>query len=431
MTQLIITLPLDIASPAALFDYVQSPDGRAVNAHASVPLALLPAQTERQGEVVVVLPARALSWHQVQLPQGSLPRQLLGERRGNRLRAILDGLLEDQLLDDPSQCHLALQPQPVTSAPVWVLACERAWLDAGLKALAQAGLVVVRIVPEFTMQSLDGTVFVTEHATGAQAAGLWAPRGPGSDAVLVCPLTPAMAFLLAPPDAAQVPGIAGAETPAPTGVRLVAEPAVAALAEQMFQRPVQIEQRAQRLLQAAQSPWDLAQFELAHAGRSRRGKQLAQGLANLARAPQWRAARWSLALLVLVNVMGLNALAWHEQSRLDAQRQQIRAVLTDTFPKLPVVVDAPLQMAREVAVLQRTRGNAAGTDLEGMLASFSALAQQGYVPDTIEYAANELRLSGPAMPATATEQVLGGLASRGLKASLQGGQWLLAPGGAP
>jgi len=206
---------------------------------------------------------------------------------------------------------------------------------------------------------------------------------------------------------------------------------VAALAEQMFQRPVQIEQRAQRLLQAAQSPWDLAQFELAHAGRSRRGKQLAQGLGSLARAPQWRAARWSLVLLVLVNVLGLNALAWHEQSRLDAQRQLIRAVLTETFPKLPVVVDAPLQMAREVAVLQRTRGNAAGTDLEGMLASFSALAQQGYVPDTIEYAANELRLTGPAMPAEATEQVLGGLASRGLKASLQGGQWLLAPGGAP
>ena len=110
MPLLIITLPLDAADNAALFDYVLSPEGSTVTSHASVPLALLPERDKRQGEVVAVVPAQALSWHQVQLPQGSLPRSMLGERGAPRLRAILDGLLEDQLLDDPAQLHLALQP---------------------------------------------------------------------------------------------------------------------------------------------------------------------------------------------------------------------------------------------------------------------------------------------------------------------------------
>jgi len=114
-----------------------------------------------------------------------------------------------------------------------------------------------------------------------------------------------------------------------------------------------------------------------------------------------------------------------ESSLLQAQRQQVRAVLTDTFAQVPVVVDAPLQMAREVAALERSRGTGSVADLETVLSLFSALAPVGYVPIAIDYAANELRLSGPAMAADAQQRVIDGLRARGLTARLQGDQWLI------
>jgi len=431
MSLLILTLPTDAASPTALVDYVQSPDGLAVAAHACVPLALLPQVAGQQ--VLLVLPAQAMSWHQVQLPPGSLARPLLGERSAGRLRAILDGLLEDQLLDEPAQLHLALQPQPDISAPVWVAACARPWLEDGLKALAQAGFEVSRIVPECTPGALADTIFVTALAHGAQLAGLLQHTTPATTAtgagnaggtgigVLVCALDSAAAALLEP-------ALAAGAADSAARCHLVAEPAVATLAEAIFKRPATLQQRATRLLQAAQTDWDLAQFALAHARRARRLAWLMQAVTRFARLPAWRAARWALAALLLANLLGLNALAWREQAALQAQRAQIRAVLTDTFPKIPVVVDAPLQMAREVALLQRNRGNAAGTDLEGVLSTFSALAPAGYALTAIDYAAGELRLGGPPLPPEAQQQLASGLKARGLNASRQGEQWLLAPG---
>ena len=49
------------------------------------------------------MPAAALSWHQVTLPQGSMSGAV-------RLRSVLNGLLEDRLLDDPESLHFALEP---------------------------------------------------------------------------------------------------------------------------------------------------------------------------------------------------------------------------------------------------------------------------------------------------------------------------------
>lgn len=418
MTQLIITLPLETADKAAPMDCVQSPDGQLLASYASAPLALLP-RVDASVEVVAVVPLSALSWHRVSLPQGSLPKSRLAERGANRLRAILDGLLEDQLLDEPAAVHLALQPQPQVGVPVWVAACDRAWLGSALGALSQAGYNVTRIVPESSPQALVDVIAVTEGQNQPMVAGWIGAVSPADAAderrsgMLVSALSATSAALLSP------------ESP------VVAEPAVAALAEQLFQRPVTLQQRGQRLLQAAQTPWDLAQFEFTNAQRDRRWANLAQGVQSFARAPVWRAARWALVLLVVVNLIGLNTWAMRERANLNAQRQAVGAVLKETFPNTPVVVDAPTQMARAVAVLQRASGSAAGTDLESILSSFSALAPVGYVPTAIEYAANSLRLSGPAVPAPEQERITAGLKALGLDASLQGDVWLIRAGGAP
>ncbi|NCN70005.1 MAG: general secretion pathway protein GspL [Betaproteobacteria bacterium] len=433
MTSLTITLPLP-GTDAALFEYVlSSDDGLSVSAHACVPLALLPTA---RGEVVALVPAQALSWHQVKLPAGSVPRGWASERGNTRLRSILDGVLEDQLLDDPAQLHLALQPQAVSETLVWVAACDRTWLKSSLNALAQAGQAVGRIVPELTPQALADTVLVSGDADHPWVAGLQRrPAASGSQHadtasaaeepanLLVCALNASAMTLL---KASEDDSMAGQTFPL-----LLAEPAVAALAEAAFKRPVALQARAERLLQAAQSPWDMAQFDLAHASRDRRWARVTQALASGWHAPQWRAARLSVLALVLVNLVGLNAWAWREQAALNAQRAALRTVLLQTFPKVPVVVDAPLQMAREVAALQRASGTASGTDMdmENILAAFTAVAQKEYVAIAIEYIANEVRLKGPAVADTAA--LTAQLKAAGLRASAQGDQWLLSVGVQP
>lgn len=410
MTSLIITLPVASADATVLYDYILTSDGNAVTSHASVPLALLPLPTERQTEVVVMLPMPALSWHQVQLPRGSLLRGLMAERGANRLRAILDGLLEERLLDDPAQLHLALQPQPVVEAPVWVVACDRSWLAAHLQALAEAGFASSRIVPEFTPEALAQTVCVMGDEQHPMLVG-------GN--LLLCPLTTASVAWLG-----ELSG---------TGdfPEVVAEPAVAALAESLFKRPVTLQQRPQRLLLAAQTSWDLAQFELVNASRDRARAQVTQLGQSLLRAPQWRAARLALVALLLVNLVGLNAWALREQAALQAKRQAVRAVLTGTFPKIPVVVDAPLQMAREVAALQRASGAASTTDMEAMLAALGAQLPVTQTLTAIDYGSQELRAKVPAVAPEAQARVALALKQQGMSATWDGVQWVIKPGTTP
>lgn len=371
MTTLIITLPPAPADTATLYDYVLSPDGQTVVSQSSVPLALLPLV--RSGDdVVAVVPACQLSWHQVQLPKGTLGRRFFQESSPLRVRAILDGLLEDRLLDETQHLHFALAPQPQADSPVWVAVCDRAWLQAALHALEQSGHRPARIVPAFAPDSLADTLYVMGEPDAPQM--VFTNRG----SVTVWPLSKASVALLGWPESAAV----------------VAEPAVAALAEQCLHRTVTLQQSAQQRLQAAESPWNLAQFDLVNSSGARTLKRWTALTNNLLRSPRWRAARVGVVALLAVNLIGLNAWAWKAQASVKAQRQAINAVLTSTFPQLQVVVDAPIQMAREVASLQQASGVASSRDLEAMLEAFGAVAPVEYMPTAIDYVAGELRLKG-------------------------------------
>ncbi|MDO8250428.1 MAG: type II secretion system protein GspL, partial [Rhodoferax sp.] len=167
MTTLIVTLPSQPADPTALYDYVLASDGGAVGAQSSVPLALLPALGSN-GEVVALVAAHHLSWHQVQLPKGTLSRRFYQDAGGTRVRAVLEGLLEERLLDETSHLHFAIEPEPRAEAPVWVAVCDRAWLQTALQALEQAGRPVSRIVPEFAPDMAQDTLYVIGEPDDAQ-----------------------------------------------------------------------------------------------------------------------------------------------------------------------------------------------------------------------------------------------------------------------
>jgi general secretion pathway protein L len=418
MTTLLISLPLTGSDPGTAYDHVLSADGLTATTHASAPLALLPQGAD---EVVALVPALALSWHQVKLPEGSVPRAFGGERASLRLRSILDGLLEDQLLDDPAQLHFALQPQATSSALVWVAVCDKIWLQSALTALASAGFAAKRIVPEFTPDGLQDTLVVVGDADRPCVVGLRS-MATAADAA------PAQANGLLVGDLNTV-SAQWFQNSLSEHAQVLAEPAVAAVAESVFKRPVVLVPHAERLLQAAQSPWDMAQFDLAHAERERRWAKVTLALSSFWRAPQWRVARLAVVVGVVANLIGLNAFALREQALLSAKRQAVRAVLTDTFPKIPVVVDAPIQMAREVAALQRANGVTKGDDLESMLESFSSAAPDKYVLSAIEYAANELRIKGS--PVADAADFVDKVNAAGLQASQQGEQWLISAGKQP
>jgi general secretion pathway protein L len=160
--------------------------------------------------VVAVLPAAQLSWHRVQLPRGVGPRS-------PRLRATLAGLLEEQLLDEPEQLHFALAPTPARAA-AWVAVCHSRWLAAHLQALDAAGRPVARIVPERSPEPGELQLDFTGEPERAQLLVSGGPDG-GAQAL------PWSAGTLALLQARLGQALATA--------RVQAEPAVAALAEQL------------------------------------------------------------------------------------------------------------------------------------------------------------------------------------------------------
>ena len=334
---------------------------------------------------------QALSWHQVHLPRGLVARGAGADRATPRLRAALEGLLEEHLLDEAADLHFSLAPGTRDGTPTWVAACNRAWLRAWTQALEQNHRPAARIVPEFSppegastrLVSATGALQVLgpESAPSVVFATPTTGSNPGSrenSALVVLPLSAAAVTL--------------AQWPADAPVW--AEPSVAALAERLFDRPIGLQSRSARWLAAAGSDWDLAQFDLVSSGGRRRWRRLAGIFETLLRAPDWRAARWAALALIAAHLVGLNAWAWAQERSLASKRQAVVQVLTSTFPGVKVVVDAPVQMGREVQRLRVATGAASSGDFELLLEAMGSSMPAGMRPTAIEYSDNELRVRG-------------------------------------
>ncbi|KAF1049817.1 type II secretion system protein GspL [Xylophilus sp.] len=377
MSTLIVLLPPGPAAGASAdHPFVLTADGHAVVQHGSAPPALLPLPTGTGAATVAVVPARLLSWHRVDLPRGV---------NQARLRPVLEGLLEDRLLDDPAALQFALAPGAHSIArsggPAWVAVCDRAWLRGALAALEAAGRPVARIVPEFAPQpdpGLSSRVHAIDGGGGADDVWL-VHEGDAEAGVALLPL------------------LAAAAVPLRAADDITAEPAVAAVAERVLGRSLPLRTAGERWLAAARGGWDLAQFDLARPGGRRLWRRIGAAAAQFLRAPEWRAARWGAALLVVVQIAGLNLWAWQERSALAAKRARIEDTLTETFPQVRVVLDAPVQMEREVAALRQATGGISPGDLESMLAALAAALPAGRSVAAIEYSPGEARLRGPGL----------------------------------
>jgi general secretion pathway protein L len=419
------------AGSTAQLDWATSTTGQSVLDHGQSPASLLP----RDDDVVLVLPPRAVSWHRLALPKvGSA-----------RLRAVLDGLLEDRLLTDTMEMHFALEPGGRAGQTVWVAACERVWLRSWLQAMEEAGRPVSRIVPAIW-----------------PLAPLGGPATPGND------LTPAPTLHWAHDEGNQVwlssaSPLGVRSTPLPDGgtsafgdsafsglsttagsvsnellnadpdtTRLLADPAVASRAERAFNQRFELVPRPSWLLQCAQSDWNLAQFDLSLSAGARRGQRLRQTVRRLRSAPVWKPARWGFGALVAVQLLGLNMAAWSERNSLSAKQQAVTQTLQQTFPNVTLVLDAPAQMQRELSRLQQASGQLAGGDLETMLGAVSqALPGDGLAAAAVAYTPGEARLGQWPGGEDTLRSVQDTLERNGWRVRSDGAELTLQPGSRP
>lgn len=393
MSILIVTLPSPprlaalppeaAAQPAAgEWAYLYSEDGRQLTRHGKAEPAQWPPISAQTQVVALVSPAD-LTWHRTTLPKAS----------GPKLRAALFGQLEDDLLDESPDLHLAVQPEAKAGETVWVAALPKPWLTAQLAAMAAAGVPADRIVPLWTPDERPGGhVFRPASPDGTTAAPWLAWRD-------------AQGPIAMPLDSDAARGLV-TRVPADLPVRWTADPDCAdAATHWLAQLPnlsggatVAALSAGQQMQTAAAQPWNLRQFDLA--GRPRRGGRMGQLWQQFAREPAWRPVRWGLAVLAVVQVLGLNLYAWQLNREAKAQRTAQIQLLQTTFPQVRAIQDPLLQMQREMDMLRAVAGRPGPGDLETLLGA----AQRAWPPGrpaaaSLTFAPGELTLAPPWPPA--------------------------------
>lgn len=343
-------------------------------------------------ELIVAVPAPLLSWHRVSLPKLA----------ANRWRAALDTLLEDRLLIDPAQVHLAMAPAAQAGQEVLVAACDKAWLTQALQVLERAGHRVARIVPEFE----PGPARL--HLHGHPDQGWLVDCSP--DQVQCLPLSQfAQASLQA------------WRTLMPRESFLSTEPALATMARALSEQDVPLLPASQVLQAAADSEWNLAQFDLA--SRSSWHQRLGRRASHWLNDAAWRPARYGLAALLALQLVGLQAWAWQEKRDLAQREQAVAELLTTTFTQVKLVIDPVLQMERETALLAQGSGQGTAADLPRMLEALASVA--GTVPKSLDFKPGELSLTGWQAPTSADWKA--SLTRQGYRLDVAGERWVMRP----
>ena len=375
-------------------------------------LALLP----RASVAVLMVAARDLLLMPATLPP----------LRGPKLRQALPNIVEDQLIQDPQTCHIAVDPQALGDGRQLLAIVDRGWFRFICEAFTAAGHRSLRAVPVThclpqapvieTPASVGETADAREPVLAGAAGGVNAlpdaasaaaseapPVVPMVAAVLGAVVQTAPALLLegavesgvprvelaiargvqgeglaAPANAvnATLAALAGA---APVSLYMLTEvpgnepgssaTSPARLAAHVHgASPLPFEQLARRALECR---FDLCQFEFA--------------------SQPWRLDRATLRRLrlpillavaaLVVAVIGANV-QWLMLSRQrDAINTQMTELLLNTFPKTTVVLDAPDQMARQVQQLRVAAGELSPEDFlslaDGLARSLSPLPVNG------------------------------------------------------
>lgn len=350
-----------------------------------------------------------------------------------RLKLALPNLVEDVLATDAQPCHIAVGP--ALDAPPGkaasgsrrrlLMVTDRAWLRAVLDAFAEHRHRRRHVLPAQLCLPLPVTAAAdaTADAPTADAADTTAKAALALEATTLNTATslfemegvsaPAVRSrnwqltvrssehagygLLLGADALgtwQELAPAGEWYASPEALAQVAPPGAHPLDWQVWIEGAQASLRDPSL--------DLAQFEFA------------QG-----RADRWNLKAWRLPLalaagLVVVQLIGLNVhwlLLHQEEQRLVAGQEQ---TLRSAFPQIPVVIDPPLQMRRQVEQLRLASGRSTPDDFLPLADRFGQAAKR-LAPDALlalEY--RERTLFATLKPGTDTDALRSAARQSGL-----------------
>ncbi len=353
------------------YTYALSPDGLVLQGQGHCAASLLP----KADTVIAVLADADVSWHRITLPKAPAAR----------LRAAITGVIEEGLLDEAEATHLAVAPQASAGEPTWIAAVNKAWLVDELAALEKADVFVDRIAPSSWPDDPPTGHFSADNSADADATASSVFMG-------------TVSLTWSHPDGVATMGLQGGlarsvlRPEVTAGARFSASPDAALAAEQWLGAPVNVMSASLRALQASRTLWDLRQFDLA---RRNRGTRALRDSLKKFFSPGWRPVRFGLIAVVVFNVLGLNLWAWHQESQMSERRIAMTKVLQTTFPQVRAVLDAPLQMQREVQTLRAAAGKPSDTDLEPMLqAAASAWPADRPPIDAMSFEAGRLTLPG-------------------------------------
>lgn len=395
-----VAAPAQGQSPSEGFRYALSTDGLTVASQGQAQAALLP----RAGNVVAVLADSDVGWQRLTLPKAPAAR----------LRAALGGLLEERLLDDDEDLHLALAPGATALAPTWVAVMHKAWLRGELEQLEKAGLSIERVLPaSWPGDAPQGHFF--EAGTAAAGGEHVMLCHAGESGLQLLRLDGSLARALLPEMTSQA-------------TRWTATPPAVAPAERWLGASVAVLTEHERALQAARSLWNLRQFDLAP---RRRGTRWLRDLGRRALSPLWRPVRIGALALLLVQLVGMNVWAWHQYRAIDDKQRAQASLLRESFPGVRAVLDAPLQMKREAEVLRAAAGRTGENDLETLLGAAAAAWPDGQGPvQTLRFEPGRLTLSAAGWNAQQLAQFRDRLRPGGWTVESAEGRITLSRGGA-
>ncbi|MGK8204403.1 type II secretion system protein GspL [Burkholderia cenocepacia] len=340
--------------------------------------------------------------------------------KGPKLRQALPNIVEDQLIQDPLGCHIALDPAALPDGRRVLAVVDRAWFRTICDAFVAAGHRHLRAVP--------ATRCLPAPLASARPAGEAAGAPVDGDALP--DIGADVAAATAAPDArpaavAAVLGVAtsvepvlveaGAQPVATGAPRLELAIARGALGEG-FAAPAS---RATGTLAALAGGGAVELYELGEPGAEPRlasvgrtdGGPLLPGAMPLSfdafahralaerfdlcqfefESQPWRFDRATLKRLRVpialvaatlgVAVIGMNLHWWKLSRERDALSAQITETLLSAFPKTTTVLDPPAQMQRQLDQLRLAAGELSPNDFlalaSGLSRSLGALPQNG------------------------------------------------------
>jgi len=319
----------------AEFNYVLSTDGQRVGEHGRASPTALPRATQ----VVAVLRPVDVAFQRIAIPKAPAAR----------LRAALSGVMEEGLLEDEDDVHLAVAPGAKAGAEHWVAVVNKPWLRAQLAALEAGNVALDRVVPSWWPdQGVAGHTF-REGGPDDPAQLAWR-----DDAGVLC------VPLASPVSRALLTAL-----PEDTVVRWTATPETALDASEFVGMPVASVTDEEQALRAARAGWNLLQFDLAP---QRRGVKLVRDIAaRFAFDPAWRVTRVGLAALVVVTLLGLNIRAFQENHRIAQKKAQLTAAVAAAFPNIKSIYEPAAQAQKELDILRAAAGRPGDGDIETLL----------------------------------------------------------------